>query len=338
MTLNQRIFDLMEVAEDKHDEQWLKDSLQAAIEVEFFTIPIYLAALWSIKDPAHFAYRSIRTIAVREEMLHFGLMCNLLTALGEVPKINVSPHVPVYPNHLPGNINPALTVRLQGLSDDALDKFMAIEFPENGSVVGTTSAHITALTEEFSTIGAFYTAILETFERLNLQLSPVNQQERAGFGLLKITDMDGVRSAIGIIKHQGEGTDGSPEDTGPNDLAHFYRFGEIRFLKKLKKDAATGKWDFNGDPISPVATHPMAPVPFGGYQKADVKPEIWALLEAFDRSYSEMLNLLQAAWQGGSLDDAVDAMTSDLKPTAIALMREPIPGGNGNYGPCFRLV
>ena len=48
MTLNQRIFDLMEVKADDHDIDWLKRSLQAAIEIEFFTIPPYLAA-WFIR-------------------------------------------------------------------------------------------------------------------------------------------------------------------------------------------------------------------------------------------------------------------------------------------------
>ncbi len=33
MTLNQRIFDLLAVAEEDHNIDWLKRSLQAAIEV-----------------------------------------------------------------------------------------------------------------------------------------------------------------------------------------------------------------------------------------------------------------------------------------------------------------
>ena len=334
MTLDERIFELMEVNEVDHDEAWLKRSLQAAIEVEFFTIPPYLAALWSIKNDLHSAYESIKVIVIDEEMLHFGLMCNLLTALGEVPKINVRANVPTYPKNLPGNINPTLMVPLQGLSNESLDTFMAIELPENGSVVERTSL---ALTEEFSTIGAFYTAILEAFERLQLPLSPTNQQERLSFGLFKITDLTGVREAIRIIKQQGEGSSGSPEDTGANDLAHFYRFGEIRFRKKLKKDAATLKWDFNGDDVDFPEVFPMAAVPFGGYLQADVSPEVWVLLETFDRNYSTMLNRLQTAWQSGSLSQAIGAMFS-LQQSAVALMAITIPNGSGNYGPCFRLV
>jgi Ferritin-like len=336
MTLNQRIFDLMEVEPEDHNMDWLKRGLQAAIEVEFFTIPPYLAALWSIKDEAHPAYESISKIVIFEEMLHFGLMCNLLTGIGEVPKINARANVPTYPHNLPGNINPNLTVELRGLSDDALDKFMAIELPENGSIVESASATMMALNEEFSTIGAFYTAILEAFERLQPQLSATNQKERLGFGLVKITDLVGVRDAIGTIKRQGEGANGLPEDH-QNDLAHFYRFGELRFRKTLKQDAA-GKWHFNGDDVDFPGVHLMAVVPEGGYRSEDVSsPEVQTLLETFDRNYSNMLELLQAAWQGGSLGSAVGAMRS-LKQPAVELMTKEIAPGKGNYGPCFRLV
>ena len=135
MALNQKIVELMEVSAEDRDPNWLKESLQAAIEVEFFTIPPYLCAWWSIKDSNHPVYESIREIVISEEMLHFGLMCNMLTGLGEVPKLNVRANVPTYPNNLPGNISPELIVPLQGLSDESLDAFRAIEFPENGSVV-----------------------------------------------------------------------------------------------------------------------------------------------------------------------------------------------------------
>lgn len=336
MSLNQRIFDLMDVRQEAHDLPWLKRSLQAAIEVEFFTIPPYLAALWSIKNTAHPVYESIKEIVIKEEMLHFGLMCNLLTALGEVPKINVRANVPTYPHNLPGSINPNLIVELRGLSDEALDKFMALELPENGSLVEEASGAM-SLNEEFSTIGAFYTAILEAFERNLPVLSPSRQIERLPFGLFKITTMEKVREAVAVIKRQGEGANGSPGDSGDEDLAHYYRFGEIRFRKKMKKDALTGEWKFNGDDVEFPEVFPMAVVPPGGYQSGDVPADVRQALETFDHNYTDMLNRLQAAWQGGSLGGAVAAMFS-LEEPAIELMTKEILNGRGNYGPCFRLV
>ncbi len=339
MALNQRIVELLEVGAEERDMNWLKGSLQAAIEVEFFTIPPYLCAWWSVKDAAHPVSESIKEIVIYEEMLHFGLMCNLLTGLGEVPKINVRANVPTYPDNLPGNINPNLIVPLQGLSDESLDAFRAIEFPEKGSVVENDFMGAMDMSGEFSTIGAFYKAILAEFERLQPQLSPTNQLARPSFKLNKITTMDGVRAAIEIIKRQGEGANGSPEDNA-GDLAHFYRFGEIRHRKKLRKDAATGKWHFNGADIVFPDVYPMAKVPDGGYRREDVSSEeVWALLKTFDQNYSLMLNQLQAAWQpGGSLTPAVTTMRTLLQPSAVALMDIEIAPGKGNYGPCFRLV
>ena len=153
---------------------------------------------------------------------------------------------------------------------------------------------------------------------------------------LNITTIDGVREAIGNIKKQGEGANDSPEDN-MDDLAHFYRFGEIRHRRKLKKDAA-GNWHYDGDVLERPDVHPMAKVPEGGHRREDVSPEVWALLETFDRNYSLMLNQLQAAWQGGSLTPAVTTMRTLLESSAVALMQIEIASGKGNYGHCFRLV
>jgi hypothetical protein len=73
-----RIVELMAVPAAAHDIDWLKATLQSAIELEFATIPPYLCAYWSIKSGINPAALLIRTIAF-EEMLHFGLACNLLS-------------------------------------------------------------------------------------------------------------------------------------------------------------------------------------------------------------------------------------------------------------------
>ncbi len=60
MTENNKIFELMRVPESEHDLDWLKESLQAAIKLEFATLPPYLAALWSIKQDSDPVAMSIR--------------------------------------------------------------------------------------------------------------------------------------------------------------------------------------------------------------------------------------------------------------------------------------
>jgi hypothetical protein len=64
------------------DLTWLQEALQAAVELEFFTLPPYLTAMWSIKDEQHPAAATIRAV-VEEEMTHMALAANLLSAAVE---------------------------------------------------------------------------------------------------------------------------------------------------------------------------------------------------------------------------------------------------------------
>lgn len=330
MAYDERIVELMSVPRAEHDLPWLKDSLQAAIKLEFATLPPYLAADWSVKDEVSPAARSIREI-FREEMLHMGLACNMLNALGGVPRLNTPDAVPVYPGPLPGGVNPKLQVPLGGLTKDLLAIFMQIEFPEDGPVA--------LAAEEVPTIGDFYTAIQEAFDRLQPALS-LDRQLEGPLGLRRIGTLDAVRDSITLIKRQGEGSKASPEDTGPTDLAHFYRFGEIFHEKRLKQDSATGEWRFDGPDLPFPEVLPMALVPLGGYKREDVTDEVGQLLEQFDRDYTTMLGQLQTAWERGdrmALRQAVVTMLG-LSDPAVSLMKISIPSGGGNYGPCFRLV
>src|ERR1700742_2534422 len=76
--------------------------LQTAIGVEFGTLPPYLYALYSIRPGTNAAaYERIKSI-VLQEMVHFGLACNILNALGGRPALNPQ----TYPGPLPGDIGP----------------------------------------------------------------------------------------------------------------------------------------------------------------------------------------------------------------------------------------
>ena len=74
----------------------------------------------------------------------------------------------------------------------------------------------------------------------------------------------------------------------------------------------------------------MSPVPEGGYPES----------RDFDRLFSAMLANLQDAWANGDqakLSAGVGKMRS-LGDAARSLMRQPLPGGQGNFGPSFRLI
>ena len=102
-----------------------------------------------------------------------------------------------------------------------------------------------------------------------------------------------------------------------------------------------GHWDYAGPAVVMPQVFDMADIPSGGYQQLDVRdPEVWDLIERFDRTYSEMLRLLQRAWLNGdvgTLSESVGKMFQ-MGSTARALLAKERPDAQGNYGPCFRYV
>lgn len=111
------------------DLDHLRASAQLAIEVEFTTIPAYLAALYSLKDVSSDAYQALRSVVV-EEMFHMNQAANLLIGIGGVPKFT-GDAVPKYPTYLPSARKTATPyVGLFRASQAVFeDVFMAIETP-----------------------------------------------------------------------------------------------------------------------------------------------------------------------------------------------------------------
>jgi photosystem II stability/assembly factor-like uncharacterized protein len=312
-----------------HDLDWLRNALQIAIQLEFATLPPYLTARWTIKNSADPVANSIKEIR-GEEMFHFALACNLLAAVDGVPLIADETVVPKYPGPLPGGVRPGLMVALRKLSVEQAAVFMDIEYPQGGPIAFAAAAPVT--------ISEFYESILAAFRDLNPPLS-LQRQLEGPLGLFKVDSLTTVEQAITLINLQGEGTNVSPEEQ-PGDLAHYYQFGEMHHGFRFVKDAH-GQWGYNGAPLPMPEVHPMADIPAGGYQQADVPdPTVWELIQRFDRQYSDMLRLLQDAWTHGDpaiLGQAVGKMIA-LGSTGRQLITEPRPDGLGNYGPCFRYV
>lgn len=329
--LSTRIVDLLQVPAQQRGLDWLKTSLQSAIELELSTIPPYLCAWWSIQDSTTTAATLIRSIII-EEMLHMGLACNMLTTIDGTPNITI----PVYPGHLPGGVRPQLTVYLAGLSQDFLtDVCMQIEYPEFGPIALFRG-------RSYPTIGAFYDAIHDAFHFLNPTLTGHNQLttifSSIGQSLYAITTMDDVDRAIHQIKVQGEGTSQSPDggDFGnTEELAHYYKFAEIYHGHELIQQ--NGRWVYEGPAIPFPDTYPMAQVPAGGWPNPP--QNIQQLLNEFNMNFQLILTHLENAWKDGSEDELETAigLMFQLTSPATDLMKISLPGGGGNYGPDFRM-
>jgi hypothetical protein len=322
------IVELMAAPADSRDTSWLQESLQSALELELATLPVYLSGMWSIKNQSGEVYDLINSV-VREEMLHLGFACNMLKAVGGTPQIVA----PVYPGHLPGGVLPRLDVYLGGLNPTTLDMYMAIEEPEYS---------LTPAEADYPTIGMFYDAVAAAFQALSPPIStdgqltvPLSVPNPDGAGttitepLTVIASLTDALAAIKTIKDQGEGTAKSPDSPEfGGELAHHYRFGEIRHGHKFVK--VNGTWDYTGDPVPFPDCYPVARVPQGGY------PELPAS-KKFNTAYSQLLAHLQDAWSGGgqdALNAAIGTMFT-LYPLAAPIVATPLPDGSGNYGPDF---
>jgi hypothetical protein len=325
---NAKIVQLMAVPADSRDLSWLQESLQSAIELEFATLPVYLSGMWSIKEQSGEVYDLIKSVAI-EEMLHMGLACNMLKAIGGTPRIVA----PTYPGHLPGGVLPDLNVYLGGLNQETLNMYMAIERPEHP---------LPLIAAKYPTIGAFYDAIREQFESLSPPIStdgqlaaPLDVPNPDGSGstitepLTPLGALDDVLKAIATIKDQGEGTAHSPDSPEfGGELAHYYRFGEILHGKKFIE--INGSWQYSGDPIPFPECYPVAQVPPGGYPGLSAS-------EKFNTAYSQLIAELQSAWSEGgeqALDTAIGIMFQ-LYGLAAPIITTPLPDGSGNYGPDF---
>ena len=311
----------------------LREWVQTAIELEWFTLPPYLTALWSIRnDTSEHAIvsRIVRGVAV-QEMLHMSLACNLLVALGGHPEMNVASRYPRYPDYPPG-IALSQMVSLQSISIEAVKLFMEIEKPSHEPI--SIPMLMEALKISVPTIGDFYNLIVQGLELVNPSFIAAGQLVTEKFRELIIIDsLAAAKEAIKTIVDQGEGTPTSPSQGDSNQLAHYYQFQQIvdgvRYVQLPDKS-------FAQDPSKPITfpasteIFPLALVPAGGY------PGVYEA-ERFDTLYTDLIASLQEAWDTGNsnaLDATVDAMYG-LTDAAKELMSLDAPTGDGKMGPAF---
>src|SRR5258708_2948079 len=208
----------------------LKSALQTAMQLEFATIPPYLCAQWSINSDPGGVGGMIQDIVV-QEMFHFALAGNMLSVIGGTPSVANAAFIPSYPtNVLPGGIPQKLPVDLKPLTPAQAQVFMQIEYPEFPPVALEAKPP--------ATIGAFYDAIAEGFKTVKPAINAAAFQVNSGEAK-PIKDLAGALAATDLIKGEGEGTEGSPDQppSGNKTFAHYYVFKEIFTQKTLVQDA-----------------------------------------------------------------------------------------------------
>ncbi|MFC5829543.1 ferritin-like domain-containing protein [Nonomuraea insulae] len=229
---------------------------------------------------------------VRQEMDHFALAGNLLTAVGGRPSVTHTDFLPVYPaDELPGGIPQTLPIDLKPLVKDQIAVFMQIEQPDFPPVA--------RLAEPPPTIGAFYDTIIETFRETNPAIDPNARAVKVRLARPIRTVADAIET-IDRIKSEGEGVPDSPDSpTGVNTShAHYYLFKELYVGKRLIK--VGDEWSYSGAPITLPEVHHFEP--------STAEPEL--SLE-FRRILTQLMTDLESCWTSSAVPN-VSAML-DLK-------------------------
>lgn len=300
---------------DEAARQTLGELLQSALQLEFATIPPYLAAAFSLTANRKI-YQLILRVAV-EEMLHMTTVANLMNAIGIAP--NVVAAVPSYPYDLTV-LDPPLRLDLRSFSFDLVEKlFMSIEAPEERIVFPAALVKVRP-----RTIGQFYAGIIEIIERDTIPdlfknaardaykqrtvtpnfgpIAYINNQDTHTYPLeadidFRITDSVSAVRHLSWVVDQGEGE--APYDPLATEgiPGHHYRFESIlrkRFL--IKDETVALKYSFSGGdlPFDPAGVHE-----FDANAKTkdyEAYPQLVRRMKRFNEEYTKMINLLQEAF------------------------------------------
>lgn len=347
-----------------HDRAELGALLQKALMLELSTIPPYATACYSIKEQGQYDRSSpeivnaepievIRQVMV-EEMLHMVLVANLMNAINCKPVVNDPKQLPSYPMRILDGKGPEL--RLRRFMPDQIKCFREVERAPKDPA---NDAH-----RDYETIGGFYLYVLSMLEKAcaahgerKIFIGDTARQidsgdyYGAGGDVIAVHDLATARTAIREIMDEGEGAalghsacdnDLIPAPKGEEhwDIAHFFKFDEILHSRYYLPTDRLGEPPSGSDLVVDwTAVWPMKDDP----KAADYAstPEIRELSDRFNRSYSELLDGLNAAFNGDkpALSLIVPVMFS-LKDQAQHLMRVPLPdtGYGTTAGPLWRYV
>ncbi len=244
----------------------LQEHLQFAVDLEFWTIPFYFTALYSIRDRNTEAFKLILSVT-NEEMLHVQLAANAANAFGLQPTFDAPlyegkkiPHLDFAldtPN--PTEIFSPYSAELGPLDLARINAMCLIEYPEWFTGQGMDLQQDTS---QYGSIGAFYDAVgYGARQHANAVVGGVNQVNIfANFFRNFPTQTVTQNGAEGLmqfftlfqaITSQGEGkTEGSAtipiefQNTADDDHAaedHYIKFLSIR-------DAPALPETYEGDP------------------------------------------------------------------------------------------
>jgi hypothetical protein len=323
-----------------------------AAELEHALMCEYLYAAFSLRSAAGPGLRNDQLEAVEhwrqvilavagEEMMHWAMVQNLLTAVGSAPYVS-RPHLP----HQARGYPPGVQLRLLPFGQAALQHFVYLERPEGverGDAEGFEPAgeppppmrpeEVVPRGQDFATQGHLYRSVERGFARLadklgedRLFIGPAfHQADEATFGwpdLRPISDLEGANRALELIVEQGEGA------TGHWATAHYGRF-----LSVLGDYQAMRKKDPGFEPTYPVVAAGMRSV-------EGIEPDVYitdpitgGCSDLFNAVYELVLQMIARYFAFGHetpeqrqvlAHAAVGLVFDAIKPLGLLLARLPV--------------
>ncbi len=323
----------------------LQDKLQKAIELEWATLPPYLTAFYSLRPEKNNEAAALIKTVFMEEMLHMVLAANILAATGGGACIGPA-NCPVYPLRLEFKgkqfADRQFDIHLAPFSPESIETFLQIELPEEPQGVRALSDRLVI---EGSTIGEFYRSLKDDLLALCDEAGaafvfsgkpehqvPEHAYWSAGGRIIHVKNLRTAFEALDIIIEQGEGKTGTINTRGPDyfrnptDVAHYFRFNEIKHKRHYRAD---------DQPDAPPSGAEFA-VDYGAVHpiKTDCRPsdfegdsQLIELNDRFNRTYTLMLGELEAAFNGNPevlFSATMDGMHG-LRDIALAMMQIPLP-------------
>ncbi len=236
----------------------LYSHLQGVVDLEFWTIPYYMTAMYSIKDPSSEAYRLIQAV-VYQEMLHAQLASNIANAFGYAPTFKAPVYAGTNIPHINFNLdmpNPTLTftpysAELGPLDQQRINTMCLIEYPEWKT---QRQPDLNEDHHEYGSIAEFYDAVRTGVTEFRRHLrGGVNQVDEFKFfynhspqHTITLDADRGYQQALtlfDIIVEQGEGQTESNTDIPTvfqntadgfmDGWDHFQKFTFIREMRQL---------------------------------------------------------------------------------------------------------
>lgn len=244
----------MKISADEWDLSHLQTHLQAAAELEAWTIPYYLSAMFSVVDRTSTPYQLVQSV-VNQEMLHLELVSNIANAYGYSPVLTPAsfPYTPDVIPHLDFDLDPdnpipqfsPYNADIGPLDQLRINTMCLIEYPE-----WDTGGHpdYNDTISEYGSIGEFYDALeygarqlsdqivggvnqVDMFSAFYRELPSMTVQHSGAAGIAEvlllmdvIRDQGEAAKAVDQIKpaYQNTADDSDPEDS------HYEKFIKIR--------------------------------------------------------------------------------------------------------------